>query len=117
LGATAANFGARLHFVAVKRLAGYGAGFADLGTKSAGGGVMRRAARHEIGRRLAGLDTVIHQQGMIMRHMRAALIETMVIKSILATVPAAPALFNAYLDMFGVGSHGASPFVSARNRH
>jgi len=111
LGTPAANFGAGLHFIAVKGIARHGASFTDLGTGSTFGGVMTGSAHHEIGCRLAGLDTIIHQHRMVMRHMRAALIQAMIIEGVLAGIATLPAHFDADSDIFGMRSHGTAPLV------
>jgi hypothetical protein len=112
LRATAADFGAGFHFIAIERRTRYGAGFANLGAGGAFGGMMAGPAHHEIGGGLTGLDAIVHQHGMVMRHMCAALIEAMVIKGILAGIAALPAQFDTNLYVFGMGSHGATPFAS-----
>jgi hypothetical protein len=112
LRATTANLSADLHFIAIKSLAGDRAGFADLGARGAFSQMMFRAAHHEVGGSLARLDAVVHQKGVLVRHMGAALIEAVVEEGILAGIAALPAQFDANLDMFGMISHGKTPYMT-----
>jgi hypothetical protein len=114
LGTAAANLGADLHFIAIKSFARYRAGFANLGAGGAFRQMMLRSAHHEISRRLTGLNTIVHQQGMMVRHMFATLIEAVVEEGILADITALPAQFDANLDMFGMISHGKTPYMTKK---
>lgn len=59
LGAAAADVGAVLH--PVEPVAAFGAGSANFGALAANMGMMRRAARHEVGGGRANLGAVEHQ--------------------------------------------------------
>jgi hypothetical protein len=114
LRTAAANLGANLHFIAIKSFARHGAGFADLGAGGAFRQMMLRSSHHEISRRLACLNTIVHQQRMMVGHMFATLIEAVVEEGILAGIAALPAQFDANLDMFGMISHGKTPYMTKK---
>src|SRR5262245_56531068 len=79
-GAGATNLGAGVHFIVVHHFAGLGARIADVGAGGADHRMHLRSARHEIGGRLADLDTVFHDADMRLLDVMSALREAVIVE-------------------------------------
>jgi hypothetical protein len=113
LCAPAAHGRALFHLIAIEGVAGLRTSIAYLGAGRAFSQMVFRAPRHEVGRRLAGLNAIIHNKRVVMPNMSAAHIEAMIIKSVLTGVAALPAQFDANLDMFRMISHDLHSLINA----
>jgi hypothetical protein len=87
------------HFDPADLFARLRACFTDIGARSADRSMQRRLARHEIRCRLANLDAVCHQLGVIFLHMPAALRKAVVEERGLAFGATGPALIDAILQL------------------